>query len=147
MKQAYTRFRDKGFEIVSFTIDEERENWEQASVEEEIPWFDLGMGPKAEAALAYKVFGVPNNYLVESSTGEIIEKNLRQHKLDEKLEELLGLKLDAELPESPRGYAIRLNQTISTRCSGKKIQEVPVRLQNVNELRQSGIQEWPFTQY
>ena len=89
MKQAYTRFRDKGFEIVSFTIDEERENWEQASVEEEIPWFDLGMGPKAEAALAYKVFGVPNNYLVESSTGEIIEKNLRQHKLDEKLEELL----------------------------------------------------------
>ena len=89
MKQAYARFRDKGFEIVSFTIDEERENWEQASVEEEIPWFDLGMGPKAEAALAYKVFGVPDNYLVESSTGEIIAKDLRQHKLDEKLEELL----------------------------------------------------------
>ena len=55
MKQAYTRFRDKGFEIVSFTIDEERENWEQASVEEEIPWFDLGMGPEAEAPIAYKV--------------------------------------------------------------------------------------------
>ena len=90
MKQAYARFRDKGFEIVSFTIDEERENWEQASVEEEIPWFDLGMGPKAEAALAYKVFGVPDNYLVESSTGEIIAKDLRQHKLDEKLEELLN---------------------------------------------------------
>ena len=89
MKQAYTRFRDKGFEIVSFTIDEEYENWEQASVEEEIPWFDLGMGPEAEAPIAYKVSGVPNNYLVESSTGEIIAKNLRQHKLDEKLEELL----------------------------------------------------------
>ena len=75
--------------IRTFTIDEEYENWEQASVEEEIPWFDLGMGREAEAPTAYKVSGVPNNYLVESDTGEIIAKNLRQHKLDEKLEELL----------------------------------------------------------
>ena len=89
MKQAYERFRDKGFEIVSFTVDEEREDWEEASAEEDLPWFDLGMGFEAEAAKAYNVFGVPNNYLVESSTGKIISKDLRQHKLDEKLEELL----------------------------------------------------------
>ncbi|MDE0128842.1 MAG: TlpA disulfide reductase family protein [Gammaproteobacteria bacterium] len=89
MKQAYARFRDKGFEIVSFTVDEEREDWEEASAEEDLPWFDLGMGYEAEAAKAYNVLGVPNNYLVESSTGKIISKDLRQHKLDEKLEELL----------------------------------------------------------
>lgn len=89
MKQAYARFRDNGFEIVSFTVDEEREDWEEASAEEDLPWFDLGMGYEAEAAKAYNVRGVPNNYLVESSSGEIIAKNLRQHKLDEKLEELL----------------------------------------------------------
>lgn len=89
MKQAYERFRDKGFEIVSFTVDEEREDWEEASAEEDLPWFDLGMGFEAEAAKAYNVRGVPNNYLVESSTGKIISKDLRQHKLDEKLEELL----------------------------------------------------------
>ncbi|MYH32578.1 MAG: TlpA family protein disulfide reductase [Gammaproteobacteria bacterium] len=89
MKQAYERFRDKGFEIVSFTVDEEREDWEEASAEEDLPWFDLGMGYEAEAAKAYNVLGVPNNYLVESSTGKIISKDLRQHKLDEKLEELL----------------------------------------------------------
>lgn len=89
MKQAYERFRDKGFEIVSFTVDEEREDWEEASAEEDLPWFDLGMGFEAEAAKAYNVRGVPNNYLVGSSTGKIISKDLRQHKLDEKLEELL----------------------------------------------------------
>ena len=89
MKQAYTRFRDKGFEIVSFTIDKERDDWEEASAEEEIPWFDLGMGPEADAPKAYNVRGVPDNYLVESSSGEIIATDLRRHKLDEKLEELL----------------------------------------------------------
>ena len=90
MKQAYARFRDQGFEIVSFTIDEERDDWEEASAEEEIPWFDLGMGPEADAPKAYNVRGVPDNYLVESSSGEIIATDLRRHKLDEKLEELLN---------------------------------------------------------
>ena len=47
------------------------------------------MGFEAEAAKAYNVMGVPNNYLVDSGTGEIVAKDLRQHKLDEKLEELL----------------------------------------------------------
>ena len=89
MKEAYARFRDKGFEIVSFTIDDVREDWEEASAEEELPWFDLGMGQEAPAPKAYNVNGVPNNYLVDSKTGEILAKNLRRSKLDEKLEELL----------------------------------------------------------
>ena len=90
MKQAYERFLDEGFEIASFTIDEEREDWEEASATEDLPWFDLGMGPDAEAPTAYNVVGVPNSYLVDSQTGEIVAKNLRRHKLDEKLEELLN---------------------------------------------------------
>ncbi|MCE2425448.1 MAG: TlpA family protein disulfide reductase [Pseudomonadales bacterium] len=91
MKQAYARFRDKGFEIVSFTVDEEREDWVEASQEEELPWYDLGMGWEAEAPLAYnaRTEGLPNNYLVDSRTRTIIAKDLRRHKLDEKLEQLL----------------------------------------------------------
>ena len=91
MKQAYARFRDKGFEIVSYTVDEEREDWEDASAEEDLPWIDIGMGFETELAQAYSLrnLGIPRNYLVESSTGKIVAANLRQHKLDEKLEELL----------------------------------------------------------
>ena len=90
MKEAYDRYRDEGFEIVSFTIDDDREDWEIASEEEQLPWPNLGMGRDAEAPLAYNVTGVPKNYLVESSTGEIVAKDLRGHHLDEKLEELLN---------------------------------------------------------
>ena len=90
MKEAYDRYREQGFEIVSFTIDDDREAWEEASAEEELPWINLGMGPEAEAPVAYNVTGVPKNYLVDSRTGDIVAKDLRGHKLDEKLEELLN---------------------------------------------------------
>ena len=90
MKEAYDRYREKGFEIVSFTIDEDREAWVEASDEEDLPWINLGMGPEAEAPIAYNVTGVPKNYLVDSGTGDIVAKDLRGHKLDEKLEELLN---------------------------------------------------------
>ena len=92
MKQAYSRFRDQGFEIVSYTVDDEREDWEEASAEEDLPWIDIGMGFETEAAQAYSLrnLGIPRNYLVDSSTGKVVAANLRQHKLDEKLEELLN---------------------------------------------------------
>ena len=87
MKEAYARHRDKGFEIISFTIDDDRTDWEVASEEEDMPWPNLGMGQDADAPLAYNVTGVPKNYLVESSTGEILAKDLRGHELDETLAE------------------------------------------------------------
>ena len=89
MKQAYERFKPNGFEIVSFTIDDDREDWELASQEQKLPWIDLGMGPDAPAAVAYGVTGVPKNFLVDAETGVILATDLRQHKLDEKLEEEL----------------------------------------------------------
>ena len=90
MKEAYERYRSKGFEIVSFTIDNDREDWEIASEEEQLPWLNLGMGEEADAPVAYGVTGVPKNYLVDAATGDILARDLRGHKLDEKLDELLN---------------------------------------------------------
>ena len=71
----------------SFTVDDDRLDWEIASEEEDLPWFDTGMGMEHEAALAYRVTGVPKNFLVESGTGNIVAKDLRGHHLDIALEE------------------------------------------------------------
>lgn len=90
MKEAYKQYQDAGFEIVSFTIDDDREDWEIASEEEDIPWLNLGMGEDAEAPKAYNVTGVPKNYLVDSETGLIVAKDLRGHELDEKLIEIFS---------------------------------------------------------
>lgn len=88
MKEAYDKYRDQGFEIVSFTIDNDRQDWEVASEEEQLPWPNLGMGEEADAPRAYNVTGVPKNYLVDSTTGDILARDLRGHHLDEKLAEL-----------------------------------------------------------
>ena len=90
MKEAYERYKSKGFEIVSFTIDNDREDWEIASEEEQLPWHNLGMGEEADAPTAYRVTGVPKNYLVDAATGDILARDLRGHKLDEKLAELFN---------------------------------------------------------
>ena len=92
MKTAYKHFKSKGFEIVSFTLDSDRADWEDASEEEQIPWIDTG-DLLAETSPVVKMYGVqaiPANYLVEGGTGKIVAMNLRQKALDDKLAELLG---------------------------------------------------------
>lgn len=106
MKEAYDRYRDKGFEIVSFTIDNDREDWEVASEEEQLPWPNLGMGEEADAPRAYNVTGVPKNYLVDSATGDILARDLRGHHLDEKLAELFGSPSTAALGGSSQSRVI-----------------------------------------
>lgn len=91
MKKAYSRFKDKGFEIVSFTLDHKKERWEKASIKEQIPWVNTGdlLARISPVVKLYGIMGVPANYLVEAATGKIISKDLRGEKLDQKLEELL----------------------------------------------------------
>ncbi len=88
MKEAYSEYNPKGFEIFSFTIDDSRSDWEKASKEENLPWIDSGMGTKTGPQELYGVTGVPANFLIDTSTGKIIALNLRGDKLTEKLKEL-----------------------------------------------------------
>ena len=90
MKQAYADYGPLGFEIFSFTVDDEREDWVEASEEEDLPWINAGMGLDHSATAAYGVTGVPANFLVDAPSGEIIARNLRGHKLDEALAERFG---------------------------------------------------------
>lgn len=85
LKEAYDKFKEQGFEIVSYTIDDSQEAWELASEEESLPWPNLGIGRESEAATKYSVTGVPYNLLFNAETGEIVEKNLRGLQLDEAL--------------------------------------------------------------
>lgn len=90
MKQAYSRYGPRGFEILSFTVDDRREDWVEASEEEDLPWINAGMGIDHPATEAYGVTGVPANFLVDAASGEIVARNLRGRKLDEALEERFG---------------------------------------------------------
>lgn len=92
MKTAYQKFSKKGFQIVSFTLDHEKNRWEKASTEENLPWINVGdlLAFKSPIVRMFGISGIPANYLVDPS-GKIIAMNLRQEKLDDKLAELLGM--------------------------------------------------------
>lgn len=92
MKEAYGRFRDDGFEIVSFSLDHEEEAWLEASAEHDIPWVNTSdlLAYTSPVAGVYGVSGIPKNYLVDASNGEIVAIDLRKEELDSKLEELFA---------------------------------------------------------
>lgn len=90
MKRAYQEFNGKGFEIMSFSLDHERSDWEDASYEEELPWLNTSdlLAYQSPIVQMFGVQGIPRNFLVQPD-GTIIAMNLRQESLDHKLEELL----------------------------------------------------------
>jgi len=91
MKNDYKEFHDKGFEIFSISLDDNKTKWEKASGQEKIPWINTLMikDSKVDAKKEYAVSGIPANFLIDTKTGKIVAKNLRGAALGEKLEELL----------------------------------------------------------
>ena len=77
LKDLYTAYATQGFEIVSISIDEDFEAWEECSEEQELPWVNLGelKGFEGEIARSYGVTFIPKNYLIDSD-GQVIHKDL-----------------------------------------------------------------------
>lgn len=91
VKRIYERFHEKGFEILGVSLDRDLGAWQKAIQDDRLPWkhvSDLGFWNNA-AAQEYGVNSIPYTVLVDRE-GRIIEKGLRAHELEPKLEQLLG---------------------------------------------------------
>jgi thiol-disulfide isomerase/thioredoxin len=86
LKTAYSTYSDKGFEILSISIDKDEKAWLKALGIENMPWHNLLDDDKVSKAFNVKT--IPATYLVDSK-GVIISDNLRGAALEEKLKELL----------------------------------------------------------
>jgi len=87
VKKAYAEFKDKGFEVISVSIDKDEAAWRKAVKEEQLVWPNFR--DQAVADL-FKVKAVPTVYLLDSN-GNIVASNMecRGGALIEKLKELL----------------------------------------------------------
>lgn len=86
----YNKFRDKGFEIYSVSLDQAKANWTKAIRNDHLTWThvsDLKFWQSA-AAQQYGVQAIPATFLLDKE-GKIIAKNLRGDALEQKLEEVL----------------------------------------------------------
>lgn len=86
LKKLYAQYADKGFQIISISIDKKKADWEKALKEEQLVWpnyLDNG-----DVAATYKVKMIPTMYLIDTN-GIMVGENLRGEALSAKLAELL----------------------------------------------------------
>jgi thiol-disulfide isomerase/thioredoxin len=88
----YKKYKDRGFEIFSVSLDQNKDPWIKAIADDNLIWSnhvsDL-RGWGNEAARSYGVSSIPFTVLLDKE-GNIIAKQLRGEGLVKKLEELLG---------------------------------------------------------
>ena len=87
----YNQFKNKGFDILSVSLDKEKAPWVKAIADDKLTWHhvsDLKFW-QSDVAVKYGVQSIPYTLLLDKD-GKIIAKNLRGEALSKKLEELLG---------------------------------------------------------
>jgi thiol-disulfide isomerase/thioredoxin len=89
--KAYLQYHDKGFNILSVSLDSKSEPWKAAIEKDNMPWFHASslQGWNEPVALLYSVNSVPENFLIDAK-GNIIARGLRGAALEAKLKEVLG---------------------------------------------------------
>jgi thiol-disulfide isomerase/thioredoxin len=89
---AYKKYRDKGFEVFSVSLDQDKSRWISAIQQDGLIWpnhvSDLRSWQNVAAGL-YGVSSIPKTVLLDRN-GTITDHNLRGEALDKKLKEIFG---------------------------------------------------------
>ena len=92
LREAYSKYHEKGLEIYSLSEDEREKNWKQYIQDNGMTWInvlDTECGRRNSIAwYAYALNGIPTVILIDGDTGEIIARG-NQLDLDAILSELL----------------------------------------------------------
>lgn len=92
VKKVYEEYHAKGFEIVSISLDEDREYFEQFIKNQGMNWIHVYNADQAEGqdlAERYGIVSIPRMILVDEN-GSIIEAGLRGHDLNKAVEKAVG---------------------------------------------------------
>jgi len=91
VKRVYDAYKEKGFEILSVSLDNTKDRWLQAIEQDGMNWLHVSdlKGWKNEAAQLYSVTSIPHTVLLDAE-GRIIARGLRGEQLESKLAEILG---------------------------------------------------------
>ena len=90
IKKLYEKYHDKGFDVVSVSLDTKRESWLKALEAEQMPWPQLSTleGFRSKSAQAYAVHAIPFLVLI-SGDGIMLQVNIHGQLLEKAIEEAL----------------------------------------------------------
>lgn len=88
--KAYNKYKDKNFEILGVSLDQQKDDWVNAIRKDGLTWKQVSdlAGWQTPVVGAYAVRAIPANFLIDPQ-GKIIAKNLRGEELEKKLSEVL----------------------------------------------------------
>ena len=92
LRAAVEQYDERGFGIFSFSLDDNREDWEEASVDDEIGWINTSdlKAYDSPVPAQFGVLALPMNVLIDGD-GVILARNIRGEALLDKLAELLDV--------------------------------------------------------
>lgn len=90
LKKLYKIYRSKGLEIVSFSIDANKNSWQRASEDEGFTWPNISdlKAMDSEVYKKYPINGIPANVII-GRDGKIVASNLLDQELEDKIAELI----------------------------------------------------------
>lgn len=91
LQAAYSKYKDKGFEILGISLDRDADTLKRFLAERKMTWPQYFDGQQWQSPLAakYGVNAIPATYLLDQD-GVIVARNLRGPALEEHLAKLLG---------------------------------------------------------
>lgn len=92
IKQVYSKYKNKGVDILSVSIDKKDSDWKKALSEEKMPWTQVcAPGAGKDIMKEYQFSGIPYIILV-GKNGEILAKGLRGEAVDKAIDAALASK-------------------------------------------------------
>lgn len=87
---AYNKFKDKGFDVLSVSIDDDANSWKKAIAADGLPWKQVldRKDRKSPILDYYGIRGIPSQILIDPN-GIIVGRNLRGDKLEKALAQIL----------------------------------------------------------
>ncbi len=87
----YKKWKDKGFEILGVSLDDDKNRWKNAIATDSLAWKHVSelKGWEGKVNRMYQISGIPNTVLLDKQ-GHILAKGLRGELLEAKLREVLA---------------------------------------------------------
>ena len=87
----HKKYKDAGFDIIGVSLDRTREQWEQAVIDDNLPWTQVSNLNfwNDPVARRYSIRAIPQSYLLNKD-GVVMGKNLRGQELEDRILSLLN---------------------------------------------------------